>query len=73
MNKIEVSLIKRLLRISSWIFFSSVLELSHYYLSLTPLEQGREKKENEGKGKEKKAKRKKGRERSSNFSRKNFK
>ncbi len=35
MKKIEVSLIKRLVRISSWLLVSSVLELALYSLSLS--------------------------------------
>jgi len=65
MKKIEASLIKRLLRISSQFFVNSVLELSHYPLSHTlghlefswrilALEQGSEKKAKEGQGKERK-------------------
>jgi len=33
MKKIEASLIKRIVGISSWLLISSILELSFYYLS----------------------------------------
>ena len=77
-KKMEASLIKRLMRISSWLLISSFLELSHYSVSLTLIhlefswsildfKRGREKQAKEGQGKGRKEKMKQGKEGSSSI------